>query len=325
MNILVYGAGVIGSVYAARLQEAGYTVSLLARGERAVSLRAQGIVLENASTGQRTTTRVSVVEHLASTDSYDVVIVTVRLDQLTSVLPDLAANHQIPIVLFMLNNPKGMQRLEMLEAHRVVLGFPSVGGTRQGDVIRCYIIAPRLVPMILGEPDGRVTPRIRQLATTFKRAGFSVGLNSDMQAWLKTHALMDVGLLTAIVMTKGTSAQLGRTRKHVVMMVKAINEGLLALQAQDIPIMPFSIKVLFLWMPRWLVVMLLQSVLQTRIAALGIDAHFNTDAHLNTGDLEEIHQMTREIMAQLQTSPLATPTLSRLIEFLEMPTEAGRV
>ena len=91
MNILVYGAGVIGSVYAARLQEAGYNVSLLARGERAVSLRAQGIVLENAATGQRTTTQVSLVDHLAPTDSYDVVIVTVRLDQLTSVLPTLAA------------------------------------------------------------------------------------------------------------------------------------------------------------------------------------------------------------------------------------------
>ena len=45
MNILVYGAGVIGSVYAARLQQAGYTVTLLARGQRAVSLRMQGILL----------------------------------------------------------------------------------------------------------------------------------------------------------------------------------------------------------------------------------------------------------------------------------------
>lgn len=324
MNILVYGAGVIGSVYATRLQEAGYAVSLLARGKRAVSLRAQGVVLEKASTGQRTTTQVSVVEHLAPTDSYDVVIVTVRLDQLASILPDLAANHQIPIVLFMLSNPAGMQRLEMLEAHRVVIGFPSVNGTQQGDVIR-YMIAPRPASMTLGEPDGRVTPRIRQLATIFKKAGFSVGLNSDMQAWLKTHALLDLGVLAAIVMTKGTSAQLGRTRKNVVMMVKAINEGLLALQAQDIPIMPFSMKVLFLWMPRWLVVMLFQSLLQTPTAALGIDNQFDSDNHLNTGVLKERHEMAREMMAQLQTSPLATPTLSRLIEFLEMPTEAGRV
>ncbi len=46
MDILVYGAGVIGSVYAARLQQAGYNVSLLARGQRAVSLRTHGIQLK---------------------------------------------------------------------------------------------------------------------------------------------------------------------------------------------------------------------------------------------------------------------------------------
>src|SRR5437899_2003724 len=119
MNILVYGAGVIGSVYAASLQEAGHRVSLLARGQRAVSLRTHGIQLVNAANGRKTTTQVSIVEQLAPTDKYDVVLVTVRLDQLTSVLPDLAANHQIPIVLFMLSNPAGMQRLEILEAHRV--------------------------------------------------------------------------------------------------------------------------------------------------------------------------------------------------------------
>jgi len=311
MNILVYGAGVIGSVYAGRLQEAGYNVSLLARGQRAVSLRTQGILLEDASTGHHTTTRVSIVDHLAPTDSYDVVIVTVRLDQLVSVLPDLAANHQIPTVLFMLNNPAGMQRFEMLEPHRVVLGFPSVGGTRQGEVIR-YIIVPQVVPMTLGEEDGRVTPRIRQLATAFKKAGFSVALSPDMPTWLKTHAIMVSCITAAVVMTKRNSAQLGRTRKHVVMMLQAIREGLLALQAQGISITPFSMKVLFLWMPRWLTVILCQYILRTPIAALGIDPHLNTA-------IEELRQMAREIMAQLQKSPLSTPTLSHLIAFLETP------
>jgi len=89
MNILVYGAGVVGSIYAARLQAAGYNVSLLARGQRAVSLRTRGVLLEDASTGQRTTTQVCVVDHLAPTDVYDVALVTVRMDQLASILPSL--------------------------------------------------------------------------------------------------------------------------------------------------------------------------------------------------------------------------------------------
>jgi len=305
MNILVYGAGVIGSLYAARLHEAGYNVSLLARGQRAVSLQTQGILLEDSSTGHRTTTQVSIVDHLAPTDSYDVVIVTVRLDQLTSILPILAANHQIPTLLFMLNNPDGMQRLQMLEPHRVLLGFPSIGGSRQGEVIR-YAHHPALVQTTLGEEDGQITPRLQHLATAFKRAGLSVALNSDMQSWLKTHAVIDVCMLAAVVMTQGSSAKLGRTRKHIVMMVQAVHEGLLALQAQDIPITPLGMKVLFLWMPRRLAVLCWQYILQSSIAMPNLQ-----------GGLDEVRQMARDIMAQLQKSSIPTPTLIRLIAFLE--------
>ena len=45
MKLLVYGAGVIGSQFAARLQEAGHDVSLLARGERLAALRRHGVQL----------------------------------------------------------------------------------------------------------------------------------------------------------------------------------------------------------------------------------------------------------------------------------------
>ena len=172
MDILVYGAGVIGSVYAARLQEAGHNVSLLARGQRATSLRTHGIQLENALNGRRTTTQVSVVEQLAPTDMYDVVLVAVRLDQIHSILPILAANRTIPMLVFMLNNPLGMRQFEQLDPQRVIPGFPAVGGVREGEVVRYVTLRPAAT--MLGEADGHVTPRIRQLAALFKQAGFPV-------------------------------------------------------------------------------------------------------------------------------------------------------
>jgi 2-dehydropantoate 2-reductase len=309
MNILVYGAGVIGSIYAARLQEAGHNVSLLARGQRAASLREHGIQLEDKLTRQRTITRVSIVEQLTPTDIYDVVIVTVRLDQLHSVLPALAANQQIPTLLFMLNNPAGMRTFEQLDPQRIVPGFPNIGGTREGDVV--HYMVPRQVSLKLGEVDGRITPRLHQLSAIFKQAGFSVELVRDMQTWLKTHALMDIGLITAVIMAGGKSAQLARTRSKVVMMVQAMREGLLALQALGTPLTPFSLKLLFLWLPRWLTVILFQFLLRLRVSELGIDAHIGGE------EIEEIHQMAREMMTQLRPSPLATPTLDRLVEFLE--------
>lgn len=51
MRILVFGAGVIGSVYAAHLLRAGHEVTLLARGQRLADLTASGLVVENAESG----------------------------------------------------------------------------------------------------------------------------------------------------------------------------------------------------------------------------------------------------------------------------------
>ncbi len=228
---------------------------------------------------------------------------TVRFDQLHSVLPILAANRQVPTLLFLLNNPAGMRQFEQLDPLRVVPGFPAVGGVREGDVV--HYIAPSLLPMVLGEADGRVTPRLRQFAAIFKQAGFSVALSPDMQTWLKTHAIIDIGLIVAVMVTGG-SVQLARSRRNVVMLVQAIREGLLALRALGTPLTPFYLTVLFLWLPSFLTVILLQSLLRTRLSVLGIDAHLGDD-------IEEIRQMAREITAQLRSSPLATPTLNRLI------------
>lgn len=311
MDILVYGAGVVGSVYAARLKAAGHNISLLARGQRALSLRAHGIQLEDASTGQRTTTQVSVVEQLAPTDRYDVVIITVRFNQLHAILPVLAANHESPTLLFLLSNPAGLQQFEQFDPQRIVPGFPAVGGAREGDVVRYMSL--RQVPTMLGEADGRMTPRLHQLAAVFKQAGFTVKLSSDMQTWWKTHAIMDMGILIVATMMMGGSVQLARSRRHVVMLVQAMREGLRALQALGTPLTPFSLTVLFLWFPRWLTVIIFQLLLRTRLSALGIDAHLDDDR-------EELRQVAQEIMAQLRSSPLATPTLNRLMVVLEQAT-----
>ena len=43
MRILIYGAGVIGSLYAALFAESGYDTSIYARGKRLEALRNNGL------------------------------------------------------------------------------------------------------------------------------------------------------------------------------------------------------------------------------------------------------------------------------------------
>ena len=118
LRVLIFGAGVLGSLYGARLAEAGNDVAVLARGRRLGELRARGVVLEDVRSGARTATPVRIVSELAPDDPYDVVVVLVRKTQLASVLPPLAASRATPNVLVMVSNPSGpngspwVQRLE---------------------------------------------------------------------------------------------------------------------------------------------------------------------------------------------------------------------
>ena len=86
MRILVYGAGVQGSLYGAKLHEAGHNVALLARGSRLASLHAHGVILEDLMTKRRTVTPVPIVDRLAPGDTYDLVMVPVRREQVAEVL-----------------------------------------------------------------------------------------------------------------------------------------------------------------------------------------------------------------------------------------------
>ena len=125
MKILVYGAGVIGSLYAGKLQAGGHSVTVLARGDRLSEIRHYGLVLQDVISGGRMAIKVETAERIAADAQYDIALVTVRRDQLASAVPELKADWSIPNFLFMLNNPTGTESLaERLGRDRVLLGFP---------------------------------------------------------------------------------------------------------------------------------------------------------------------------------------------------------
>ena len=138
MKILVYGAGPLGSLFAARLREGGNDVSILARGQRLADLREYGIVLKDVTTKQQTVTHVHVVERLMPDDAYDLVLVIMRKNNALNILPILAANKHTPNVLFLMNNGAGPGELvDALGRERVLIGFPNSAGYREGHVVHC--------------------------------------------------------------------------------------------------------------------------------------------------------------------------------------------
>jgi 2-dehydropantoate 2-reductase len=310
MNILIYGAGVLGSLYAARLHQAGHNVSIVARGQRLADLREHGIVIEDALTGQQTTTRVNIVASLAPDDAYDLVIVLVRKYQVASILPALAANQHTPNVLFMTNNAAGADTyVAMLGRKRVLLGFPGAGGVRDGYIIRTALVSKRVQATTLGELDGLVTPRLEKIAAAFQQAGFPIAISHNMDAWLKTHVALVSPIANALYLAGGDNYRLARTRDGLVLIVRAIREGLRVSQARNIPITPTRLNI-FAQLPKPLLVALLSYSFNTEFATIGLAGHANTAR-------DEMQWLADEFRTLARATPIPTPAIDRLYAYLD--------
>lgn len=129
MKILVFGAGVIGTIIAAKLHKAGVDTTLLARGKRFESLQQNGVVVNDVMGKTRSVSKIPLTDRLNTDDFYDVIIVTVRLDQLPSAIEILKQNKQAHALMFMLNNPDNFEALpQEFPDKKIILGFPGAGG-----------------------------------------------------------------------------------------------------------------------------------------------------------------------------------------------------
>ena len=106
MEVLLVGAGVIGTVYGAQLAADGHVVSVLAHGPRAAEVARGGLAATDVTTGKRTAAGVRVADDAGGTP-YDLVLISVRADQIGSAAGSLHGLAGTPALLFFGNNPRG--------------------------------------------------------------------------------------------------------------------------------------------------------------------------------------------------------------------------
>jgi len=307
MKILVYGAGVIGSVYAAYLHEAGHEVSILARGRRLADIREHGVVLEAATSGRRIEAKVPTVERLEPDDAYDLILVVMQKGHLASVLPLLAANRRTPSVAFLGNNAAGPDQLvDVLGAERVLMGFPSFGGYFDGPVVRFASEGDeaRGLGLTLGELDGSTTPRLRAIARAFSAAHIEVAVEPHIDAWLKGHVALVVPILFALNRHGSDNQALARDRATLRLMARAVSEGLGVLRELGHPITPFRLKSIA-WMPLFASAFVFSKIIGSPFAKVAFVGH-------STNAAAEFELLAGEFRTLIDASGLTTPALDEL-------------
>jgi len=316
MKILVYGAGPLGSVFAAKLHQGGHDVSILARGQRLIDLREHGVVIHNMANEEWMTARVNVVEQLAPDDDYDLVMVIMRKNNALDILPILATNTRVPNILFLMNNAAGPDALvEALGRERVLTGFPSSAGCRDGHVIHCLTGTeeePSAIPF--GEVDGRVTERTRGIAAVFDTTpGFKAEIRTDMDAWHKYHVALLMPSLAPALYACGTDRlRMLRTQDAIVLAIRAVREGFRVLKAQGLPLTPSSFR-LFAWLPEPLLVWVLRKRFADERMEIAMVRHANAAR-------DEIKHLTDEFLTLARTTNVPTPNIDRLYQYLDPET-----
>ncbi len=312
-KILVYGAGPLGSLLAARLQQGGNEVSILARGQRLAELREHGIVLVNEQTQEQTVTRVNVVERLAPDDAYDLVLVIMRKNHALLILPVLAANPHTPNVLFLMNNAAGPGALvEALGEERVLIGFPNSAGYREGHTVHCLMGTEddkAYVPF--GEVDGCITARTLEVARILESApGFGAEIRTDMDTWLKYHvALLFPSLAPTLYAAGVDNYRLARTRDLVVQAIRAMREGFRVLHSLGLPVTPSKFRVIE-WLPEPILVLLVQRLLANPLMEVALVKHAEAAR-------SEVEHLIDEFMTLARTTSVPTPTIDRLLQYYE--------
>jgi 2-dehydropantoate 2-reductase len=270
-KILIFGAGVIGSVYAGKLALAGHRVSVLARNERLSELQLNGLLL--SENGKKTVKpNVTVISELKTDDVYDYIFVTLRKDQVSDALLLLSQNQSKNFV-FMVNTASGYADwIGQIGLERVIPAFPGAGGKVENGIVYFSLTSRFVQPTTLGEIDGKATQRISELVEILRNAGFPTSISKKMDRWQKSHVAMVCSLAYGIYFDGGNNYTFSKNKPAIIQTNRALKETFSFINNSGIGIEPVKLN-LFRIIPLPILNFFMRLIFNTKWAETVISNH----------------------------------------------------
>jgi len=309
MKTLIYGAGPLGSLYAYLLHKSGSDVTILARNEHYNFVKENGIVLVNEFTQEKTIETVNVVDTLNENDTYDLVIVIMRKNNIKNVLPILGKDTKVPNFLFMGNNSLGFSEyLKYLPKDRILFGFPGGGGSRLDHIVH-YIDSEKpngkRLSITIGEIDGKTRERTKHIKNLFETSDVPVNIVNDMDGWLKYHVAF-VHPIAGALLKCGDNYKLAKDKDTIRTYIRAVREGGRVLKALGYKKRyPFKYN-LFYWMPEKVLISILTKFFNSKFVEIAFMLHLNAAK-------DEMVELGNEFQTLANQTSIKTPNLDELI------------
>lgn len=194
MKILVMGSGGVGGFYGGRLAHAGYDVTFVARGAHLEAMRAHGLVIENKAQGDIRLAQVKVTDDPGPVGPVDLVLIAVKLWDTETAARAVKSNVGPRTAVLSLQNGviKDDILQEELGAAAVIggAGYVATHISRPGVILQ----TGALQRAVIGEYDGRRTPRVEAVHAALVKAGIEAEIAPDIRRTLWEKFTFLVGL-----------------------------------------------------------------------------------------------------------------------------------
>lgn len=199
MRIAVLGAGALGCAIGATLAEAGHEVALINRNRPHVeAINAGGLRVRSAG-GERTV-RAQATTNADGLGPQDLVIVLVKSFHTRDAIEAARGLLGPATVVMSLQNGLGHEDVlaEVVGRERVVAGKTYVGGVLRGP--GAIIAGVEGKQTLVGELDGRLTPRVLAIGEAFNAAGLATTVSDNILGviWDKLLVNVATGALSGI-------------------------------------------------------------------------------------------------------------------------------
>jgi 2-dehydropantoate 2-reductase len=227
MRFIVFGAGAIGGVIGARLQQNGRDVVLIARGAHLDAIQRSGLRIQDPD--REATLRIDAVAHPADAriDRDDIVILAVKSQQTRAALQDLRGAAPPEVAVACAQNGVANEPLALrwfANVYGICVMCPT--GHFEPGVVRAYA-APTTGMLDAGRyPEGS-DEIAERLTLALREAGFDAQPKADIMRWKYAKLLDNLG--------NAMEALCGPSSRGGPIAARAREEGVACLRAAGIP------------------------------------------------------------------------------------------
>lgn len=254
MKVLVFGAGVIGTIYGQALSECGTEITHYVRPDKLERLQ-NGLELQLLD-GRKSVRSISrqykpnLVTELPSLDYFDLLLISVKHYQLESILPMISESMGRADILFFNHLWSDTTVInKYIPKDKYLLGFPNAGGGfyETPDLV---LKGALLKQVYLGELNGKRTSRLQSITTMFEQAHIQVDIPNNILHWLWKQFSLNAAISTMTMKTGGAEALISNL-SNLHEAVYCIREALSVCQARGVELRSFSDARAF-FLPSWI-------------------------------------------------------------------------